>query len=189
MIAAPRPRAVVLVEGASDQVALETLARRRDRSLREEGVAVLPMGGVSAIARHLGEWGPAGHDVTVAGLYDAGEEHQVRRALERAGLGRGLTRDAMAGLGFEVCVADLEDELIRALGVAAVEEVVAERGELASLMRFRAQPAQRGRPATAQLRRFMGTRSGRKVAYARALVEALDLSHVPRPLDAVLAHV
>jgi hypothetical protein len=39
------------------------------------------------------------------------------------------------------------------------------------------------------LRRFLGTRSGRKSHYARALVEALDLDHMPRPLDLVLAHV
>lgn len=32
----------------------------------------------------------------------------------------------------------------------------------------------------------MGTRSGRNGQYARALVEALDLSRVPRWLDAVL---
>jgi hypothetical protein len=51
------------------------------------------------------------------------------------------------------------------------------------------QPAQRGRTIEEQLRRFMGTRSGRKIAYARLLVDALDLTQVPRPLDRVLAHV
>jgi hypothetical protein len=35
----------------------------------------------------------------------------------------------------------------------------------------------------------MGTRSGRKIRYGRLLVEALDLDHVPRPLDGVLAHI
>jgi hypothetical protein len=35
----------------------------------------------------------------------------------------------------------------------------------------------------------MGSGSGRKIRYARRLVEALDLSQVPRPLDAALAHV
>jgi hypothetical protein len=41
----------------------------------------------------------------------------------------------------------------------------------------------------AQLRRFIGTRSGRKLRYARLLAGALDLGHVPRPLDRLLAHV
>jgi hypothetical protein len=35
----------------------------------------------------------------------------------------------------------------------------------------------------------MGSRSGRKALYAQVLVDALDLSRVPRPLDGVLAHV
>ena len=35
----------------------------------------------------------------------------------------------------------------------------------------------------------MGTRSGRKIQYASWLVDALDLTQVPRPLDGVLAHV
>jgi hypothetical protein len=32
----------------------------------------------------------------------------------------------------------------------------------------------------------MGTHSGRKAQYARALVAALDLTHVPEPLTGVL---
>ena len=67
--------------------------------------------------------------------------------------------------------------------------VVAGEGELASFRTMQKQPAQRGRPAAAQLRRFMGTRSRRKLRYARLLAEALDLSSVPRPLDSVLEHV
>ena len=85
-----------------------------------------------------------------------------------------------------MCDADLEDELIRALGTEAVERVVAETGELRALRTFQRQPAQRGRPPAAQLRRFLGTRSGRKIHYGRALVDALDLGDVPRPLDLVI---
>jgi hypothetical protein len=88
-----------------------------------------------------------------------------------------------------VCEADLEDELIRALGTARVERVIDDEGELRSLRTLQKQPAQQGRPVEAQLRRFIGTRSGRKLRYARLLVEALDLGHVPRPLDRLLAHV
>jgi hypothetical protein len=35
----------------------------------------------------------------------------------------------------------------------------------------------------------MGSGSRRKLRYGRLLVAALDLTHVPRPLDGVLAHV
>src|ERR671931_2206880 len=101
-----RPRAVVLVEGTSDQVALQTLAERRGRDLAAEGVAIVPMGGAQSIGRFLNHFGPRGLDVELAGLCDSGEEREFRRALERAGI---------EWLGFHVCVVDLEDELIRAL--------------------------------------------------------------------------
>jgi len=182
-------RAVVLVEGESDRNALEALAERRGRDLAAEGVAVEPIGGAQAIGRFLERFGPRGLDVRLAGLYDAGEEPAVRRSLERAGLGSDLTRPEMERLGFYACVQDLEDELIRSLGPPAVEEVVAAQGELRSFRTFQRQPAQRDVPIEGQLRRFMGTHSGRKIHYGRVLVEALDLACVPLPLDLVLAHV
>jgi hypothetical protein len=95
----------------------------------------------------------------------------------------------MERLGFFVCVADLEDELIRALGAAGVEEVVAAQGDLRSFRTLQKQPAWQGRPPEQQLRRFMGSGGSRKTRYARLLVEALEPSKVPRPLSAVLAHV
>ena len=67
----------------------------------------------------------------------------------------------MERLGFYVCDADLEDELIRALGAAAVERVLDTQGELAPFRTFQQQPAWRGRPTEQQLRRFLGTFSGR----------------------------
>jgi hypothetical protein len=117
------------------------------------------------------------------------EERHFRRALEGLGDGPVLTREAMAEHGFFVCVADLEDELIRALGTPAVEQVVESAGELASFRTFQQQPAQRDRPPEDQLRRFMGTRSGRKIEYARLLIHRLDPGQVPPPLDGVLAHI
>jgi hypothetical protein len=185
----PVERAVVLVEGASDQAALEALARRRGRDLDAEGVRVVSMGGATTIDRFLRAFGPQGSDVRLAGLCDEGEERDFRRGLARAGLGAGLTRAAMEARGFYVCVADLEDELIRSLGAAAVEAVVEAQGELGSFRILQKQPAQRGRSIEEQLRRFMGTRSGRKIRYGRVLVDALDLDRVPRPLDGVLASV
>ena len=80
-------RTVVLVEGASDQVAVLTLAARLGRDLTQEGVLVAATGGVTNIGRHLERLGPRGLGIRVAGLYDAGEERFVRKGLERAGLG------------------------------------------------------------------------------------------------------
>jgi hypothetical protein len=94
----------------------------------------------------------------------------------------------MEALGFYVCAADLEDELIRCLGAAGVEQVVEAQGELGSFRTFQQQPAWRARRSQEQLRRFIGTHSGRKIRYAQLLVDALELTSVPRPLDRVLAH-
>ena len=182
-------RAIVLVEGISDQIALETLAARRGRDLDSEGISVLPIGGAHAIGRFLTRFGPQGSGVSLAGLCDAGEEEVFRRALERAGFGSALTRSEMERLGFYVCVDDLEDELIRALGPASVEAVLDSQGELGSFRTFQRQPAWRGRRIEAQLRRFLCSADRRHIRYARLLVEALDLAEVPRPLDGVLAHV
>jgi hypothetical protein len=183
------PRAVVLVEGVSDQSAVEALAERRGRKLDAEGVSVVAIGGAQAIGRFLHRFGPQGLDVKLAGLCDAKEESDFRRGLERAGLGTDLTRDDMERLGFYVCVADLEEELIRALGVDAVEQVVEEHGDLGAFRTLQKQPQWQGRTTEDQLRRFMGSGGRRKIRYARFLVEALDHAQVPRPLDLVLAHV
>jgi hypothetical protein len=181
--------AVVLVEGMSDQLAVETLAARRGRDLSAEGVAVVPIGGAQAIGRFLNLYGPRGRDLRLAGLCDAGEEDEFRRGLERAGFGDGLTRADMEALGFYVCVADLEDELIRALGADEVERVVRANGDLGSFRTLQKQPEWRGRPREEQLRRFMGSGGRRKIRYARLLVAAIELEDVPRPLDLVLTRV
>ena len=182
-------RTVVLVEGVSDRVAVETLAARRGRDLAAEGVSVVALRGAGNIRTALGRYGPQGLGVRLAGLCDAGEESAFGRALEEARLGSGLGRPEMERLGFFVCVQDLEDELIRALGVAAVEDVVAAQGELRPFRTLQKQPAQRDWTTEAQLRRFLGTHSGRKAQYAEALVQALDLERVPRPLDLLLERV
>jgi hypothetical protein len=184
-----RAGAIVLVEGASDQAAVATVAARRGRDLSGEGVFVVPMGGATNIGRFLEVFGPRGFGVRLAGLCDEGEEPAFRRGLERAGLAPGPDRSGLERLGFFVCVTDLEDELIRALGVAAIERLIGEQGELGSFRTFAKQPAQRARLREQQLRRFLGTRSGRKIRYGQVLAAALDLTQVPRPLAGVLAHV
>ncbi|MER6418142.1 ATP-dependent endonuclease [Streptomyces sp. NPDC001137] len=182
-------RTIVLVEGSSDQVALEALAARHGRDLAAQGVAVVPLGGATNIGRFLDVCGPEGLGLPLAGLCDIGEERHFRRHLERVGLGSALTRAGLEALGFQLCVADLEDELIRALGAEGVQQVIEAQGETRPFRTFQGQPAQRNRPVEHQLRRFMGTHSGRKALYAQALVEHLDLALVPRPLERLIAHV
>ena len=182
--------AAVFVEGLSDEAALTTLARRTGRDLDAEGVSIIAMGGASAVGesieRVLDAHGP---NTQLAGLCDRAEVGDVLRGLERAGIGERLSLAVMESLGFFVCVEDLEDELIRALGVGGVELVIEAEGDHPSFRRFQSQPAWRGRTLEAQLRRFMGTKSRRKARYAGLLADAVDLERVPRPLERVLAYV
>jgi Overcoming lysogenization defect protein-like, TOPRIM domain len=178
---------VVLVEGVSDQRAVIALAARCGRDLRAESVAVLPMNGATNIGHFLRRYGPPGQDVRLAGLCDLAEMRFFQKALESAGMGNASTVGDLENHHFFVCDADLEDELIRALGVGGVEQILAEHGDLASFRILQQQPAQQGRSDHARLRRFMGTRGGRKIQYAPLLVDALDLAALPRPLGRLVS--
>jgi hypothetical protein len=188
LIAAPR-QTIVLVEGMSDQAAIETLAARLGRDMTAESVTVVPMGGATNIGKFVERFGPRGLNLRLAGLCDLAEEHLLQRGLERGGIGANLTRSDMERFGFFVCVVDLEDELIRAVGTDRLERIIEVEGEMRSFRTFQNQPAQRDRPMEHQLHRFMGTRGGRKIRYAQLLVEALDLGRVPRPLNELLAAI
>ncbi|MEU9008939.1 TOPRIM nucleotidyl transferase/hydrolase domain-containing protein [Streptomyces sp. NPDC048479] len=172
-----RVRTAVLLEGPSDLAAVEALAARRGRDLAAEGVCVVPMGGAMSVGRYAGLLGPPGLGLRLVGLCDEGEQRFYDRGLKRA---------RVPHRGFFVCVTDLEDELIRALGTARVEEIVRAEGDLRAWQTFLRQPAQHGRPRQQQLRRFLGTKKGRKIRYGRLLVEALDPEQVPTPLDDLL---
>jgi hypothetical protein len=148
-------------------------------------VVVVPTGGAHAITRYLTQFGPAGAGLRLAGVCDAGEEHIVRRGLARAGIGTPGTRADMERLGFYVCVEDLEDEMIRAIGAAQVEALIDSQGDSGSFRSLQRQPEWRGQPAQAQLRRFLGSGARRKLRYARLLAGAVDLDRLPHPLEAV----
>ncbi len=178
---------VVLVEGHSDRLAVEALAERLGHDLAAAGVTIVSMGGVTNLYRHLGELASDPLRRRVLGLFDAPEAAHVQRAVEDRGLGRAGTRAELAALGFFACDPDLEGELIRAIGAGRMEELLAEHGELARFRSFQRQPAQRERPAEAQLRRFMGTHSGRKARFAPIMVDCLDESRIPDALRLLLA--
>lgn len=162
----------MLVEGESDRTALLTLAVRLGHDLA--GVDVVGMGGITNLRRHLSELADAR---PVALLHDIGETAYVDRTLARHS--GEVTRF--------VCDRDLEDELVRALGMPKVLEVVEAGGDLDAWRTLLNQPFHRGRPEPAVLRRFWGTTSGRKEKYAALLADALDQATVPAPLAGVLA--
>jgi hypothetical protein len=182
-------RSVVLVEGNSDRVALHAVAERSGRDLAAEGIEVVAMGGITNTGAMAARYGPQGLGLSLAGLYDAADEAKLQHGLVKAGLSAAADPDGLARLGFYKCSADLEDELIRALGVEAVEAVIEAAGETRSLQLLAGMPAQRSWRREAVLRRFLGVRSGRKARYAGLLVEALEPNRVPEPLADVLASV
>jgi hypothetical protein len=183
-----RARAVVLVEGVSDQIAVDSAAEVRGVDLQGCGVVVLPIGGAQAIARTLTELHRRRGDLVVAGLCDVGEEPFFRRAVATlvGEPGHAVGRDDLEHAGFFVCVDDLEDELIRAAGPDLVERVMIEQGDRSSFATLQVQAAWRDASFEAQARRFFGAGSRRKHRYARALVHALGPDRVPRPLVGVL---
>lgn len=171
-------RTAVLLEGPSDLAAVETLAARRSRDLAAEGVCPIAMGGAMSVGRFAGLLGPPGLGLRLTGLCDEREQRYYDRALDRARAPRE---------GFFVCRTDLEDELVRALGVPRVEEIVQAEGDFPAWQTFTRQPAQQDRSPHQRMRRFLGTRKGRKIRYGHLLVEALTPRQVPAPLDGLLA--
>ena len=117
LVRAGSARAVVLVEGISDQIAIEAAARRLGHDLAAAGVVVVPAGGVGSIGALAERFGPKGAGLALSGLCDGAEVPWVCRALVKAGVGMPQDRTGLEALGFQVCDRDLEDELIRAIGV------------------------------------------------------------------------
>src|SRR5437764_13113808 len=159
-----RPMAVILVEGITDRIAIEAVAAKLGRDLVAEGVDVVPIGGAQAIRRAAAQ--RAGE--RLVGLCDAAQERWFRRVLGDAAY---------------VCVEDLEDELIRALGPDRVQEVVAAHGELETFRSFQNQVFWRGRPVESQLRRWLQN-GGRQHRYPPPLIGAMEPERLPRPLVA-----
>ena len=178
-------RAVILVEGPSDQYAVELLAERRGRNLDAEGVSVVPVHGAASFGTYMGLFGPAGFDLSVSALCDEAEERHFRRALERLGHTIGDRTD-MEEYGFFVCVADLEDELVRAIGTTNVVEVIDQAGDLDEFGALQGQLKYRSASLDEQVRAFLRSN---KVEYAPLLVARLDLDAVPRPLSEVMNSV
>jgi hypothetical protein len=180
---------VVLVEGPSDLVVLGVLARRAGMDLAAEGATIVSMAGITNIGRFLTHYHEFEPDARLAGLYDDAEERFVRRGLERLGLDVPEGRASLEALGFFRCSADLEDELIRALGPSEVERLVEAAGQLRSFRTLQQQPALRERSLHDQLRRLMSGRSGNKERYGALMAEAVPKDRVPRPLAGLLAYV
>ncbi len=156
---------VVLVEGSTDRLALEVVAGRLELSL--DGIEIVPIGGAQAVRRAAAAY----KGERVVGLCDAGEERYFRRVLGDATF---------------VCHANLEDELIRALGPERVQDVIAAQGELDTFRSFQNQVYWRGKPVERQLRRWFHAADRRAHRYPPLLIAAMEPDEIPGPLVAVL---
>ncbi|RZI91847.1 MAG: ATP-dependent endonuclease [Microbacterium sp.] len=154
---------VIVVEGDSDRVAVEVIAARLGVTIPR----VVVLGGAHG-ARRVRAALPG---VRLLGLVDVRER---------------VLFDGEVDAIF-VCDPDLEGELVRAVGVDAVLEVIAAEGELLSFHRLQQQPAQRDLPLERHLARFFSGRSGNKHRYAALLAEAVPLDRIPAPLAALVA--
>jgi hypothetical protein len=172
---------VVLLEGPSDVAAVRAVAAAYGVTDSAHRYRLVDMGGVTNIRRHLEAIRSASVPVRVMGMCDAGEARFFVRALQAMGDGR-HGEAVLAPHGFSVCEADLEDELIRALGPERVLDVLFRLGLRETLATFQRQPAWRDRPLPEQLHRFAGVASGRKTLLAGALAEALAPHEAPAPL-------
>lgn len=163
-------RTIVMVEGTTDQIALETVAEALGRDLDDERIVVLPIGGAQAAKTFVPRLDAPGR--TLRGLVDAAEADHVVAPLAAAG-----HVDAVA-----ICDPDLEFELIRALGSAAVEAELEGMGDLRSFRTLQKQQAWRDRPVDEQLHRWLRSVARRGPIYACALVLATPVDHLPAPL-------
>jgi hypothetical protein len=188
MTTATTIRTLVLVEGESDVAAVRALAGRIECDLGLHHIEVRSAAGVTNFSKVLVDFVRTHPSADFCGMYDVADEWHVRRALANAAIP--VTDDeSLESFGFFACVADLEDELIRALGPEAVERVLEVQDELHSFRRFQAMPQHRDTPVHQQLRRFLGTRATRKIRSAQSLVEALDLARLPHPLAQLAARL
>ncbi|MFF3851215.1 TOPRIM nucleotidyl transferase/hydrolase domain-containing protein [Streptomyces sp. NPDC002328] len=170
-------RTAILLEGLSDLAAVEALTAMRGHDLAAEGVCAVSMGGAMNVGRYAGLLGPTGLGLRLIGLCDEREKPYYERALAPS---RTPRSDVF------VCTADLEDELLRVLGPERTERIIEAEDELRAWHTFTRQPAQLGRSRHQQLRRFLGTKKGRKIRYGRLLTEALAPDEVPTPLNDLL---
>lgn len=161
-------RSVVLVEGVSDQAAIDTAANRLGCDLAGEGVLVMPIGGAQALERTMAELQVRAPRLRTAGMCDVGEVEFFRRSLPDADIA--------------VCTEDLEDELVRAAGRELLERIADDLGELRALRTLQAQGPWRDATHAAQFHRFIRSRAGRGQRYAVAILQALDAERIPPPL-------
>ncbi len=165
-------RTMVLVEGISDQIAVETLADRLGVDFDQAAVVVVPIGGAQAIARYVERFGSTG--IRLLGLCDRSERAYYSQAFGRL--------DGIGGHRYFVCESDLEEELIRAVDEADIEALLESHDDLRAFRTLQKQPMWREQPFPDQIHRWLRSVASRNLRYARWLLLAADDDRLPAPL-------
>jgi predicted ATP-dependent endonuclease of OLD family len=184
MAKAESARSVVLVEGISDQIAIETLAERLGRDLDGEGVVIVPIGGAQA-AKHYVPLFAERPGVTVSGLCDRAEAGYFARALAEP-VGESVGESDLNDHGFFICDPDLEAELIRSMDPAEIEAVLQSEDDLSAFRTLQKQSSWRDRPFPEQMHRWLRSVGRRNLRYAQLIVLVASHDRLPRPLVDVL---
>lgn len=185
-LAGSTKRLVVLLEGPSDAAAVRALMERD--GIDPAPVELVNLQGITNVGRTLKEIRQVVGDIDVVGMCDAAESRFAEKALADDGLPV-LDATDLPVYGFFVCQADLEDELIGALGPDAALQALQDAGLGGKFDALRNQGAWADRPLAEQLHRFCGAATGRKELAAAILAAALPADAVPEPLAMLLDRI
>ncbi len=177
LAAAAEATVVVLVEGISDQIAVDAMLARSERGVDDHVVAV-PIGGAQAVDNALATFSER-DDLMVFGLCDHAEANFFADAFAAHGLDG----------NYFVCNPDLEAELIAAFEPDELESLIEAQGELKSLRIMQKQAAWRDRPFAEQVHRWIRARALRSSRYASVLITAADEERLPRPLRELTSRI
>ena len=101
---------VLFVEGASDRIIVQAVAEASGIRLAQLGAHIVELDGAGTFARAIGVLGDGGYGIPTFGLCDLDAQDDWASAL-------GVEASDISGLGYKVCVPDLEGEVVSALGV------------------------------------------------------------------------
>ena len=173
---------VILLEGHSDLLAIRVLARALDVDLDARGISLLSLDGAGSVVHYLSLFGPAGLGLTLRGLCDADHEETWRTRLQDAGI-EVTDRAAMNAVGFQVADADLEEELIGALGTQRVSELIEKENADQAFANFTQQGAIARLSLAEQQHDFLHKQS---VRWAPVLADDLSVEDIPQPIRDLL---
>jgi hypothetical protein len=173
---------VIFVEGFSDYLAVRTLADTLGVNLDAGGISLLSLEGADLLKHYLSLLGPSGLNVAMRGLCDLDKEAEWAQLLVDAGLAIASRAD-LNHAGFQVCEADLEDELVTAIGEVAAVEVVSQAGESSKFETFKQQPTNAGLSDRGLLLAFIRKR---KIKWAPLLAASVESDDIPTPIADLL---